>query len=119
MPTFTNTQLTHFFTSNTQMGLTTVQRVALEGEGLPDVTDFANNKENEIEMALKNVRQGIPTIPGIPAIPERRSSRRTITQAAVPVMAPIQGVPPVLIPARSTSGLYVASIAYHFHIATS
>ena len=62
MSAFTNTQLTHFFIATNQMGLSTVQRVALTGEGLADVTDFADLKQNEIKMALKNVRQGIPTI---------------------------------------------------------
>ena len=74
MSAFTNAQLTHFFTASTQMGLTVVQREALASEGLSDITDFADFKENEIKMALKNVRQGIPTVQGIPAIPERRNS---------------------------------------------
>ena len=118
MSTFTNTQLIHFFTSTTQIGLTTVPRVAL-GEGLADVTDSVDFKENEIKIALKNYRQGIPTIPGIPAIPERRNSRGTIMQAVVLSVAPLQGVPPVLIPARSASRLYVPSTAYHYCIDTS
>ena len=75
------------------MGLTSVQRRAIQGEGLTNVKDFADFKENEIKMALKNVRQGIPTIPGIPAIPERRNMRGTVTQAVVLAVAPIQGVP--------------------------
>ena len=101
------------------MGLTIVQRAALEGGDFADFTDFADFKEDEIKMALKNVRQGIPTIPGIPAIPERRNSRGTITQAAVPPVAPIQGVPPVLIHARLALRLLVASIAYSYYIDTS
>ena len=119
MPSFTNTLPTPLFTSNTQMGLTTVQRVALEGESLADVTDFTDFKENEMKMALENVRQGIPTIPGIPAVPERRNSRGTVTQAEAPAVVPIQELNPVLIPARSASRLYVASIAYHNYIVTS
>ena len=87
MPAFTNTQLTHFFTANTQMGLTTVQKVALVGEGSADVTDFADFKDNEIKMAPKNVRQGNPAILGIPAIPEQRNLHGTITQAAIPVIS--------------------------------
>ena len=87
------------------MGLTIVQMRALQGEGLTNVTDFADFKENEIKMALKNVRQGIPTIPGIPAIPERRNTRGTIIQAVVPAVSSIQGIPPVLIPATSASRL--------------
>ena len=82
------------------MGLTTVQRAALEGEGLADVTDFADFKENETKIALKNLRHGILIFPGISKIPERRNSRGTITQAAVPAVAPIRGVPPVILPAR-------------------
>ena len=98
------------------MGLTPVQRRALQGEGLTNVTDFADFKENKIKMALKNVRQGIPMIPGIPATPDCRSMRGTVTQAADPAVAPIQGVPPVLISARlASTRLYVASIAYHYY----
>ena len=65
------------------MGLTTVQRNSLRNEGLESVEDFEDFKENEIKMAIKNVRQGIPTIPGSPAIPEQRNTRGTITRAAV------------------------------------
>ena len=85
------------------MGLTTVQRDALRNEGLESVEDFEDFKENEIKMAIKNVRQGIPTIPGIPAIPEQRNTRGSITRSAVAATPAIQGTPPVLIPARSAS----------------
>ena len=119
MSSFTNTQLTNFFTSTSQMGLTTVQRNALRNEGLESVEDFEDFKENEIKMAIKNVRQGIPTIPGIPAIPEQRNTRGSITRSAIAATPAIQGTPPVLIPARSASRLYIASIAYHYYNDTS
>ena len=119
MPNFTNAQLTTFFTSGNQMGLTQDQRNALMNEGLSNVTDFADFKENEIKMALKNVRQGIPTIAGIPAIPRQVDSRGNVTQAAVRAVPAIQGTPPVLIPARSASRLFIASIAYHYYIDTA
>ena len=119
MPSFNRNQLTSFFTSRTQIGLTPVQRRALQGEGLTNVTDFADFKKNEIKMALKNVSQGIQTIPGFPVIPERRNTHGSITQAAVPTVALIQSVSPVIIPVRLASRLYVASIAYHYYTDTS
>ena len=70
-------------------------------------------------MAIKNVRQGIPTMPGTPAIPERRNSQGTIIYDAIATVSAIQETPPVLIAARSASRLYVASIAYHYYIDTS
>ena len=65
------------------MGLTIVHRIALRIEGLKSVEDFRDFKENEIKMAIKNVRRGISTVPGTPAIPEQRNVQGTITHAAI------------------------------------
>ena len=109
MPAFNNTQLIDFFTSSTQMGLTVVQRTVLQNEGLADVTYFA----------LKNVRQCIPTILCILAIPEQGNMRGTIMQAAIHTVHAIQDIQPVLITMRLISRLYLASIAYYYYICTA
>ena len=64
------------------------------------------------------MRQGIPTIPGTPAISEQRNTRDSITCSTIAAVPAIQGTPPVLIPTRSASRLYIASIAYHCYIDT-
>ena len=89
MSFFNKTQLTRFFTFTAQMGLTTVQRTALRNNGLENVEDFEDFRENEIKMVIKNVRQGIPTIPGTPAIPEQRNTQGTITHAAIAAVTAI------------------------------
>ena len=86
---------------------------------MESVEDFEDFKEDEIKMAIKNVRQGIPTILGTPAIPEQRNTQGTITRSAIAAIPAIQGTPPVLIPARLASRLYIALIAYHYYIDTS
>ena len=91
---FTALQLTHFFTSNQQMALTNVQREALSREGLTSVTDFVDFKEEELKVAFKNARAGIPGVPGVP------------------------GIPSVPIPARSITRLMIASVAYHYYVDT-
>ena len=70
-------------------------------------------------MAIKNMRQGISSVPGTPSIPEQRNTRGTITRAAIAAAPAIQGTLPVLIPARSASRLNVASITYHYYTNTS
>ena len=75
------------------MGITPVQRRASKSEGLTNVTDFADFKENKIEMALKMVRQRIPIIPGIPEIPEHKNLRGTVIQATVPAVTQFKVFP--------------------------
>ena len=57
------------------MGLTTVQRTSLQNDDLQSVEDFEDLKEDKIKMAVNTLRQGIPTIPGTPTIPEQRNSQ--------------------------------------------
>ena len=100
------------------MALTAVQRLAMSGEGLSNVNDFADFKKEELKIAIKNVRTGIPAIPGTPAIAAQIDAQGAIIQAAVPAVPGVPGIPPVLIPAKSISRLQIASIAYHYYIDT-
>ena len=94
MSSFSNSQLTNVSTAATQMGLTAIQRTALRNEGLEILEDFENFKENEIKMSIKNVRQGIPTIPGTHAILEQRNTRGSINRSAVAAEPAIQEIHP-------------------------
>ena len=113
----TATQLTQFFTAGTQMGLTTAQRLALSNEGLTTIDDFADFKEEELKVAFKNVRSGIPGTPRVEAVPAVMNGTVTVTPAipAVPAVAGVRAVP---IPAKSTSRLLIASVAYHYYLDT-
>lgn len=114
---FNALQLTHFFTSNTQMALTNAQREALSREGLASVTDFVDFKEDELKVAFKNARAGIPGTPMIPAIPAVMQGNN-VAQAAVPAVPGVPGIPSVPIPARSITRLLIASVAYHYYVDT-
>ena len=115
---FTANQLTQFFTEANQMGLTPDQRVALQREGLITIKDFSDFKEKEIKVAIKNVRTGIPPVPGlteIPAmpevpavepVPEVRGDDGELIEAGVPgrpAMPARPGIPAQLVSARSMS----------------
>ena len=80
---FTALQLTTFFTSNLQMALTPDQRGALQREGLVTVHDFEDFKEEELKVAFKNARSGIPGTPTVQAIPEVRAQDGSVIQALV------------------------------------
>ena len=80
------------------MGLTDAHRTALQREDLVNIEDFADFKEKEIKVAIKNARTGVPTVPGfllvpptaaVPAVPARP------TVPAVPAQAVIPEVPAV------------------------
>ena len=114
---FNALQLTHFFTSNTQMALTNAQREALSREGLSTVTDFVDFKEDELKVAFKNARAGIPGTPMVPAIPAIMQDNN-IAQAAVPAVPGVPGIPSLPIPARSITRLLIASVAYHYYVDT-
>ena len=66
---FSAAELTTFFTDNLQMGLTDAHRTALQREGLVNIEDFADFKEKEIKVAIKNARAGVPTVPGFLPVP--------------------------------------------------
>ena len=111
---FTAAQLTHFFTSNLQMALTNEQREALEREGLSTVNDFDDFEEDQLRVAFKNARAGIPGTPTIQAIPEVIQNGQVV-QAAVPAITGTSGVQSVPIPAKCITRLLIASVAYHYY----
>ena len=95
MPVWTNAQQGLFFTSENQMGLTNDQIIALSTEGLSQVSDFADFKQEELKIAIKNVRTGIPTIPGTSAIPAAVDTDGVVTQTAVAAVPPVPGIRPL------------------------
>ena len=76
------------------MALTNAQREALSREGLASVTDFVDFKEDELKVAFKNARAGIPGTPMIPAIPAVMQGNN-VAQAAVPAVPGVPGIPSV------------------------
>ena len=62
---FNAAQLTVFFTNGPQMALTATARGRLADEGLVTVDDFEDFKEDQLEIAIKNLRTAIPGIPAI------------------------------------------------------
>ena len=107
-----NAQLTSFFTANTQMGLSIVQRIALASEGLVTLDDFSDFKEEELKTAFKNARSGISGTLRIDAVPAVfvGDVETEPEQVAIPAVSGVRAVP---ISAKSTSRLLVASVAYH------
>ena len=59
---FTASQLTSFFTSPTQMGLSSAQKTRLAKEGLTTIEDFTDFKEDQLEQAVKNMRIAVPGV---------------------------------------------------------
>ena len=110
MATFTDIQVTAFFTNGPQMALTGPIRARLASEGLVNVDDFDDFKDTQLAQAFKNMRTSIP---GIPGIPEVRNAEGVVTVEAV---APIPAIPPVLVSAKCALRLKVASHAYHYFI---
>ena len=104
---FNAAQLTAFFTNGPQMALTATARGRLADEGLVMVDDFEDFKEDQLEIAIKNLRTAIP---GIPA---------TLGPDGRELIAAIPPIPPCIIPARCTLRLKVASVAYHYYIDTA
>jgi hypothetical protein len=113
MATFTDAQVTAFFTNGPQMALTEPLRVRLASEGLVHIDDFDDFKDTQLNQAFKNMRTSIP---GVPGIPEVRDGNGVVT---VPAVAPIPPIPPVLVSAKCALRLKVASHAYHYFIAIS
>ena len=71
-----------------------------------------------MKVAFKNVRTGVPGIPMVPAVAAVTDGDGNVIQTAVPAVPAIPGTQPVPIPARSTTRLLVASIAYHYYVDT-
>ena len=74
------------------MGLANDQCIALSTEGLSQVSDFADFKQEELKIAIKNVTTGIPTIPGTPAIPAVVDADGFVTQPTVAAVPPVPGI---------------------------
>ena len=99
---FNEAQNDAFFEDAQQMSLTNGQRMRLVAEGLAQVADFEDFKEEQIDDAIKNLRTPIP---GVPAVVNARGRE---THAAI---API---PPCIISAKCVLRLKVASVAFHY-----
>ena len=109
--TLTAGQRTNFYTAGVQMGLTTDQRNTLASEGLVTEDDFIDFKADELKTAFKNMRAGLPWVPGIAGIPEQVNAADNVIAAAVPAIAPIQGIQASPPPARCASRILNSSIA--------
>ena len=110
MATFTDAQVTSFFTNGPQMAISEPIRARLASEGLVNVDDFDDFKATQLTQAFKNMRTSIP---GVPGIPEVRNADGVVTAQAI---APIPAIPPVLVSAKCALRLQVASHAYHYFI---
>ena len=102
------------------MALTPEQRHALRREGLETVQDLIDFKQDELKVAFRNARTGIPGTPAILAVAAVPAvvQNGNVIQAAVPAIAGVPGIPaihPVPIPARSTMRLLIASVAFHYY----
>ena len=95
------------------MALTPDQRASLSTQGLASIDDFAEFGKDELEEAVKNMRTAIPAIP---AVAEQRDNNNNVIVAAVAAVPPVL---PVIMPAKSTFRLMVASIAYAYYTDTS
>ena len=110
--TLTNAQRTNFFTVGVQMGLAGEQRIALSNEGLVNETDFIDFQDEELKIAFRNVRSGVPGISGVTAITEQvDNATGDVLVAAVPFVAAISAIRATPIPAKCASRLLTASIA--------
>ena len=99
----TNAELTSFFENRPQVTLSATARARLAAEGLSIIDDFDDIKEDQLDVAFRNLRTSIPGIDDV-------------VDAAGNVVNP--GVPPVLpclIPTKCVLCLKVASLAYHYY----
>ena len=113
MSAFSSSTTKNFFCSSVQMDLSDEQRAALAAQGLADIGDFFDFGKDELDQAIKNMRTSIPAIP---AVAEVLDSNNNVVTAAVPAVPPVL---PIIMPAKSTHRLEVASIAWHYYTDTS
>ena len=97
-----------FFENGPQMALPRNTVTRLANEGLANLDDFADFKEDELQAAFKNLRTAIPGLPGVPAVLYDAGNEVT---AAVPAIAPIN---PILISTKCSRRLLVASVVYNY-----
>lgn len=100
---FNNATTTSFFENGPQMALTPIARARFADEGLATIDDFEDFKEDQIDVAVRNLRTAIP---GLPAV---LNPDGMIAVAATPPVLPC------LVPAKCVLRLKVASIAYHYY----
>ena len=112
---FNNNNLDSFFFNGPQMALSANVRARLALEGLVNVDDFSDFKEEELKAAFKNMRTAIPGIPGIQAILEQVDVNGIVIAPAVQAVPPIPPILPCLVSAKCALRLKVASIAWHYY----
>ena len=112
---FNNNNLDSFFFNGPQMALSANVRARLALEGLVNVDDFSDFKEEELKAAFKNMRTAIPGIPGIQAIPEQVDVNGIVIAPAIQAVPPIPPILPCLVSAKCALRLKVASIAWHYY----
>ena len=95
-----------FFLNRPQMGLTAAQHQRLAGEGLVTIQDFKDFDEEQLDLALKNLRTSIT------AFPPTHDANGNVIAPGVP------GINPCLIPARQIMRLKVASVAFVYYTDT-
>ena len=113
--TLTSAQRINFFTAGVRMGLTIAQRNDLASEGLVTEDDFIDFKADELKTAFKNMRAGLPGVPGIAGIPEQVNAAGNVIAAAVPAIAPILGIQASPLPARCASRILISSITWNYY----
>ena len=99
-----------FFENGPQMAHPRSAVTRLANEGLANLDDFADFKEDELQAAFKNLRTAIPGVPGVPAVLNGAGNEVT---AAVPAIASINLI---LISAKYSHRLLVAFVAYCYYI---
>lgn len=97
-----------FWINNDQMGLSPSARARLQSEGLTDIRDFADFKEAELAQAIKNIRVTIPAVQGIPAVVNANGD------VVFPAILPIPAKQGVVLSAKCSHRLKIASRAYHY-----
>ena len=100
---FSANQLDAFFLNGPQMGLTAVQCQRLAGEGLVTITDLEDFNEEQLDLALKNLRTSVA------AVLPTHDPNVNIIAAGTP------GIAPCLIPARQIMRLKVASVSHTYY----
>ena len=107
--TFTNHQTDSFFMNGPQMSLTAIVRERLSNEGLTQISDFSDFKEDQLSAAFKNMRTSIP---GVAAVAQQVAADGTII---VPAVDAVPALLPTLVSAKCALRLKVASIAFHYY----
>ena len=98
-----------FWFSDDQMALPRTVRGRLAVEGLEYIRDFEEFKEDQLTQAFKNIRMTIPAAAGIQA--ELNDDGTEI----FPAVPPIPAQPGLIISAKCSMRLKIASKAWHYY----